>query len=136
MRKNFKLLGAVAVAGLVAAGGSAFTAANTGVTPAIAGYQSAAVTGVAVTNVEYKVDPADGSKFSSIVFTETTDVSSNHTAKLTLDKGTGTPAVSDCTISATPPATGAPGTITCLTTANVKEVVSVALTVAQTTTPA
>ena len=141
MRKNFKLLGAVAVAGLVAAGGSAFTATNTGVGPTIAGHQSAAVTGVSVTNVEYVVNTSDASKLSSIVFSETEDVSTGYAATLTLGKGVTATVFtrSDrATITAPVTATGseADGTITCATTANVADVDSVALTVAQTTTPA
>ena len=132
MRKNFKLLGAVAVAGLVAAGGFAFTAANTGVEDAIAGYQSAAVTGVTVTNVEYVVDETDASKFSSIVFTENQDVSAYHTATLTLGNGNSYTRFTCVTTTI--------GTITCDTATaganvDITAVDSVALTVAQTTTP-
>ena len=136
MRKNFKLLGAVAVAGLVAAGGSAFPAANTGVDAAIAGYQSAAVTGVTVTNVEYVVNATDATKLSSIVFSETQDVSSGYAATLTLNDGVTGEAVIDCTDIVAPNTTAgseADGTITCTTTANVADVVSVALTVVHTT---
>ena len=131
MRKNFKLLGAVAVAGLVAAGGSAFTAANTGVDATIAGYESAAVTGVTVTNVEYVVNATDATKFSSIVFTETEDVSTGYTAKLSLGDGaTGTVYTSTTCATPTYTVSTGPGTITCATTANVADVDHVALTVA------
>ena len=132
MRKNFKLLGALAVAGLVAAGGSAFTDANTGINDAIGGYSSADVSGVVVTKVEYVVDVANSAKFSSINFSESTDVVTvTHTAKLTVTGG-ATPVVTTCTIGATAGTTAAPATITCPTTANVEDVTSIALTVAQT----
>jgi hypothetical protein len=48
MRKPAKFLGALAVAGLVAAGGSAFTASNT-IPDSVAGYGSSAVTGTGAT---------------------------------------------------------------------------------------
>ena len=126
MRKNFKLLGAVAVAGLVAAGGSAFTAANTGVTAAYVGYASASVTGVTVSNVNYVVNQTNPSKLSSIVFTESEDVTTGYKATLTLDQGTSPLTVSSCLTTTI-------NTITCDTTANVAAVVGVALTVAHNT---
>ena len=89
-----------------------------------------AVTGVSVTNVEYVVNETDASKLSSIVFSETQDVSTGHTATLTLGKGTTATVFtrSDCaTITAPGTEPAAPGTITCATTANVADVDSVAL---------
>jgi hypothetical protein len=57
MKKLGKALGAVAIAGAIAAGGSAFTAGNTGV-PATKtlGYASTTITGVTATAVTYVLD--------------------------------------------------------------------------------
>jgi hypothetical protein len=58
MKKLGKALGAVAVAGAIAAGGSAFTASNT-VTAgqgAVAGYSSTTVSGVSATAITYTLD--------------------------------------------------------------------------------
>lgn len=53
MRNNKKVLGTVVLASVLAATGSAFTAANTGANGQVGGYQAASVTGVAVGNVLY-----------------------------------------------------------------------------------
>ena len=123
MRKSAKFLTTLAVAGLVAASGSAYTAANTGVDDAYVGYDSNSVSGVTVTNVAYNVDAADASKLSSIVFTETQDVSSGYDAVLTINGPTSTQVACTATYAA------GTGTITCPTTASVASVTSVALTV-------
>lgn len=68
MRKNYKLVGALAVAGLVAAGGSAFTASNTGMTDAKLGYGTSTVTGITVTTTAYNTS-ADHSTLTDITFT-------------------------------------------------------------------
>jgi uncharacterized protein involved in exopolysaccharide biosynthesis len=73
MRKSSKLFVAVAAAGLVAAGGSAFTASNS--LPAndsgSVGYGATTVTGVSVSNISYNADTVDGSKLASVVVTST-----------------------------------------------------------------
>jgi hypothetical protein len=127
VRMNFKLLGAVTVAGVVATTGSAFTAANTGVDDAFVGYDSATISGVTVTNVEYVVSSSDASKLSSIVFTENENVSVGYESTLTVNGPTTTQIA--CSASFV---TGTPGvgTITCPTTANVADVTSISLTVA------
>ena len=53
MKKLGKALGAIAIAGAVAAGGSAFTASNTQPASTVAGYGTTSVTGVTVTSVAY-----------------------------------------------------------------------------------
>ena len=58
MRNSIKFLGALAVAGLVAAGGSAFTASNT-VDPSVAGYGTSTVSGAIVSSVHHTL-AADG----------------------------------------------------------------------------
>lgn len=68
MRKSTKLLGAVAVAGLVAAGGAAFTATSTIDEPNVhVGAVSQSITGVSVSNVDYTIDP-DLDKTTSLTF--------------------------------------------------------------------
>jgi hypothetical protein len=88
MRKSTKFLGTLAVAGLVAAGGSAFTFGNT-LPASVAGYASAAVSGVTVTNVAYVVDPADASLLTDINFVVTEDVSAGYDAILTINGPAG-----------------------------------------------
>ncbi|WP_024285453.1 hypothetical protein [Cellulomonas sp. KRMCY2] len=121
MRTSIKLLGALAAAGLVAAGGSALTANNTGVEAANVGYQSAVISGVTVSNVEYVVDPLDASMLSEIVFTEAPDVSAGHLAILTVNGPTQTQITCDTSVALT---------ITCLTPSLViSTITSIALTV-------
>ena len=73
MHGKKKFFGALAVAGLVAASGSAFTAANT--LPASdtgsVGYGATTVTGVTVSNIAYNADTQDGAKLASVVLTST-----------------------------------------------------------------
>jgi hypothetical protein len=66
MRKNFKLLGAVAVAGLVATTGSAFTASSGLPAASVTkGYGSQTITGVTATSVTYNTNTA-GDTISSV----------------------------------------------------------------------
>ncbi len=68
MRKSSKFLGAIAVAGLVAAGASAYTASNT-VPDSVAGYGSAEVTGATATSIEHTLGATGATIVSSkIVF--------------------------------------------------------------------
>ena len=75
MRKSIKLLGALGVAGLVAAGGSAFTAGNTGVagTAHAGGYSDATVTGAAVSSIDYTYS-ADRTTVNVVTFTLANDL--------------------------------------------------------------
>jgi ribosomal protein S8E len=60
MRKNTKFLSAIAVAGLVAAAGSAFTASSTiDAANKVVGTTSQTISGVHVTNVQYTVGGND-----------------------------------------------------------------------------
>lgn len=68
MRKNFKLLGAVAVAGLVATTGSAFTASNTLNGDNVAGFNTDVVSGATTTKIEHTLS-ADGSTITSTALT-------------------------------------------------------------------
>jgi hypothetical protein len=56
MRTSIKFLGALAVAGLVAAGGSAYTASNT-VAASVAGYGTNTVTGASVLTAHHNLAP-------------------------------------------------------------------------------
>lgn len=93
MGKNSRLLGAVAVAGLVAASGSAFTTSSS-LPPddsGSVGYGSTTVTGVTVSNIAYRVDTVDGSMLASVVATsEDLNNAFGTTGTLTLRDGAGT----------------------------------------------
>ena len=121
MRKSTKILGALAVAGLIIAGGTVFTEANT-VPTSTAGYGTSTVTGVTVTNVHYAVSTADANAIDSIAFTETQNVSTDKfQAILTINGG---PAQIVCDN------TGTPFTILCLTPGQqISTIQHVALTV-------
>jgi hypothetical protein len=101
MRRSTKLVAALAVAGVVAAGGSAFTASNTmSQTSNFAGYGQATATGATITNITYTPLSTDASKLSTVVFASSTDVTGK-VAKLTLKSGVnvvGTPY--SCTLGA------------------------------------
>jgi hypothetical protein len=73
MRKSTAAFGAVAVAALVAAAGSALTNSNTlpGNDTGTVGYGATTVTGVTVSNISYVADVVDGSKLASVVVTST-----------------------------------------------------------------
>jgi hypothetical protein len=76
MRNNIKLLGAVAVAGIVAATGSAFTASNTLPAESVTkGYGSQTITGVAATSVTYNTN-TEGDTITSIGLVLTVDTTS------------------------------------------------------------
>lgn len=113
MRKR-NLLAAVAVAGVVAAGGSAFTASNTMPAGSVQGYGQVVSTGAAVTSMTTSVVSGDASKLASVAFNTTTDVTGK-TVKMTLKNGStvvGSPYT--CTVSGT----ASPWTITCSTADN------------------
>lgn len=114
MRKATKIIVGVAFAGLVAAGGSAFTASNTLPTGGVAGYGQSVVTGATVTGITDNPLSTDHSKLSSVTFSTTTNVTAN-TVSMTLKNGAtvvGSPY--SCTVSGT----ATPWTITCLTADN------------------
>ncbi len=93
MRKNFKLLGAVAVAGLVATTGSAFTAGNT-VVSSVAGYGTATVTGATSTVIEHTLN-ATGDRITSSAITFSPALTANHAVKA----GFGTTALEGCSLN-------------------------------------
>lgn len=94
MGKNFKLLGAVAVAGVVAASGSAFTASNTVGGDNYAGYGSATVTGAITEGIEHTLS-ADGTTVNSTLLTFTTDLTAGHAVKAAF----GSANLQSCTVT-------------------------------------
>jgi len=96
MRKS-KVLGAVAVAGLVAAGGAAFTASNTfaqGATAPLTGYASTSVSGGTINSLKYNLNPP-GDNVDSVTLvlandTTTSAVSIGFNGGATTSCGTGT----------------------------------------------
>jgi hypothetical protein len=57
MRKSSKLIGALAIAGIAAAGGTAFTASNTQATSQVVGYGSTTISGATVNSMTYNLSP-------------------------------------------------------------------------------
>ena len=86
MRNTKKILGAVAVAGLVAAGASAFTASNTLPVGSVSGYGQTVSTGATITTVTDTLVTTDHSKLASVAFTSSTDVTGK-TVSMTLKSG-------------------------------------------------
>ncbi len=80
MRNNRPKLAAVAVVGLVAAGGSAFTAANTTTPSTSVGQAAEVTTGYAVDNVEYTLGllaGATGDDIATVTFDLEADAGAN-----------------------------------------------------------
>ena len=121
MRKSTKIYGALAVAGLIIAGGTVFTEANT-VPTSTAGYGTSTVTGVTVNNVKYNVNLNDANHLTSIDFTEIEDISvvGDYKAIMTING----PTMAQITCVTT-----TAYTISCPTTAAIDTVQHVALTV-------
>ena len=109
MNKSKRFLGAVALAGVLAAGGSAFTAGNTLPAAAVTkGYGSQTISGVAATSVTYNTNTA-GDTITSVglvltgdTTTKTIQIAFNDAAPATCS-GTGaflTPSTTyTCTVS-------------------------------------
>lgn len=86
MRNNNKrILGALAVAGLVAAGGTAFTATNTIADAGDAGSATTAITGFVVSNVQYDANDANPENLDAVTFT--LDKAARYVAIQTHDAG-------------------------------------------------
>lgn len=90
MRNPHKLLGAFAVAGIVAASGSAFTAGNT-VPASVAGYGTSNISGATATSLKYTLN-ADGTQITASAMNFQGDL----TAK-TFKAAFGTAALTSCT---------------------------------------
>lgn len=77
MRMNRKLLGALAVAGILAAGGPAFTASNSLPASTVTkGYGSQTITGVTASSVTYNTNTA-GDTITSVGLVLTGDTTAN-----------------------------------------------------------
>lgn len=85
MRKNIKLLGAVAVAGIVAASGSAFTAGNT-VAASSAGSGATAISAYATSDIQYNANATTPTDLDSVKFT--LDKAARYVAMRTKTTGT------------------------------------------------
>jgi hypothetical protein len=89
--KTKKIVLALVVIGVVAAGGAAFTAANT-VDPSVAGYGTAIVTGATATSVKHTLSP-DGTHIVSTHIVFSADQTGNDVVA-----GFGTTAVPEATL--------------------------------------
>lgn len=94
MRTSGMIFGTLAVAGLAATGGSAFTASNTVGGDNYAGYGSATVTGAITQGIEHTLS-ADGTTITSTLLTFTTDLTAGHQVKA----GFGTTVLENCTVT-------------------------------------
>lgn len=92
MLTSKKIFLSLAAAGLVAAGGSAFTASNTVDGDNYAGYGSAAVSGATSTGIEHTLS-ADGTTIVSTLVTFGTDLLVGHDVRA----GFGSTALENCT---------------------------------------
>ncbi len=91
MRKNFELLGAVALAGVVAATGSAFTAGNTAA-DSVAGFGTSTISGATASSVAHTLS-TDGTDIDSTWITFSTTQTGN-----TVLAGLGTAALESCVV--------------------------------------
>lgn len=94
MTPSKKMFVALAAAGLIAAGGSAFTASNTLSGDNVAGYGSFTVTGATVEGIEHTLS-ADGTATASTSLIFTTDLNSGHQVKAAF----GTANLQSCTVT-------------------------------------
>jgi hypothetical protein len=93
MKKLGKALGAVAIAGAIAAGGSAFTASNSLPGPTTIGYGTQTITGVTATSITYNLN-ATKDKIDSVDLVLVGDTTLK---SIELAWGTGTPVLCDGT---------------------------------------
>lgn len=77
MKKLGKALGAVAIAGAVAAGGAAFTNSNTQPADSVAGYGTTTVSGVTATSISYTLN-ATGTTITKVNLVLTGDTRNNN----------------------------------------------------------
>jgi len=94
MRKSTRVLGAVAFAGLVAAGSAAYTDSNAQPASQVVGYGSTTVTGATVNSIQYNLNPA-GDNVDSVTLvlagdTTSSAVSIGFDGGATTSCGTGT----------------------------------------------
>lgn len=123
MRVSTKLLGALAAATIVAAGGSAFTAASTIDNNAKhVGAVAQTISGVTVTNVQYTINPATDAT-TQVAFHVAEDLKSSDVVTATVSGTTGTGGPTEATVCAqTPVGSGLGTTLTCTYTTGVTNV--------------
>jgi hypothetical protein len=94
MRKSSKLIGAIGIAGVVAAGGAAFTNSNTQAASQVVGYGSTTISGATVNSMAYNLNaPGDNVNSVTLVLAGDTTgsaVSIGFNGGATTSCGTGT----------------------------------------------
>jgi hypothetical protein len=100
MRKSTRFIGGLAMAGIVAAAGSAFTATSTIDTQKYVGAVSQSISGVTVTNVQYMVDPVSD-KTTKVTFHVAELLGAGDVVTATIH-GTGTPATDSAVCAQAP----------------------------------
>jgi hypothetical protein len=127
LNKTLAIVGATGAAALIAVGGSAFTAANTGGTTALAGYGQTTASGVTIEGIMVNAEASDSSEVDTIVYTvDDVPTFGTATATITIDPG-GAAVSSACTFTNI-------STITCTPTVSVEALADFALTVTGGTT--
>jgi hypothetical protein len=110
MRKSTRFIGGLAMAGIVAAAGSAFTATSTiDNSNQHVGAVGQTISGVRVTNVEYEVDPAVKDKTVKVKFHVDQVLGAGDLVTATISDGAATPVTDSDDCEQTPavaPATG------------------------------
>lgn len=91
MRTHTKFIGALAVAGIVAASGSAFTASNT-IPASVAGYGTSTISGATATSLKYTLN-GDGSQITGAAMNFAGDLTGK-----TVKAGFGTDTLTTCTL--------------------------------------
>ena len=127
MHTKAKIVSVAAVVAALAAGGSAFTDSNTGVSTSVAGYGSVTATGADVAAVHYTVDASDASKLSGV----TVDLTGDQTAVPLTVNVQWSDAVS-ATVCGTGTFAGGVTSYVCTVEENVADAVSLAITVTNT----
>jgi hypothetical protein len=98
--RHKKILGVALLAGVLVAGGTAFTASNSLPATSTAGFGSSTVSGVTVSNIHYNYSATDGSQLTSVVFTTATDVSGKNVAVTLYNASTAVDSVSTSAVGA------------------------------------
>jgi hypothetical protein len=134
MRRS-RITGLAVLAGLIVAGGGAFTASNTfSNSTDVAGYGTNGVTGATVTNIAYTHLATDSSKLASVVFTLSTNVTGDTATAQLLNGSSALVGASPyaCTLGTWNAVSGSM-TVTCATSDNpaIANVASVGLSVHQ-----
>jgi hypothetical protein len=98
-RKSKRLLVALVLIGVLAAGGAAFTAANS-LPPTTAGYGTSTITGATADKIVYHLS-ADGTQINSVTVDLHTASAGDLTSGYTVQAGFETNSLTGCTVDAT-----------------------------------